>query len=85
VSLAPIFPTLMSRTPARLGAEVTHHAVGFQVSAATLGSAILPGGYGLLATRLGVGAIPWALAGAMLLLLLLHEALLRGTGELAPT
>ncbi len=84
VSLAPVFPTLMSRTPARLGVEVTHHAVGFQVSAATLGSAFLPGGYGLLATRLGVGAIPWALTGAMLLLLVLHEALLRGTGEPAP-
>lgn len=81
LSLAPLFPTLMSRTPARLGKEVTHHAVGFQVSAATLGSAILPGGYGLLATRAGVGVIPWALVGAMLLLLVLHEALLRGTRD----
>lgn len=79
VSLAPIFPTVMARTPARLGKEVTHHAVGFQVSAATLGSAVLPGGYGLLAARAGVGVIPWALVGAMLLLLVLHEALLRGT------
>jgi fucose permease len=84
VSLAPIFPTLMSRTPARLGAEVTHHAVGFQVSAATLGSAILPGGYGLLAENLGVRVIPWALTGAMLLLLVLHEGLLHGTRERAP-
>jgi fucose permease len=83
VSLAPLFPTLMARTPARLGPEVTHHAVGYQVSAATLGSAILPGGYGLLATRAGVGVIPWALAGAMLLLLVLHESLLRGTRETA--
>lgn len=84
VSLAPLFPTLMSRTPARLGKEVTHHAVGFQVSAATLGSAILPGGYGLLATRAGVAVIPWALTAAMLVLLVLHEALLRGTREAAP-
>lgn len=79
LSLAPVFPTLMSRTPARLGPEVTHHAVGYQVSAATLGSAILPGGYGLLATRAGLEIIPWALVGGMLLLLVLHESLLRGT------
>ncbi len=78
-SLAPIFPTVMARTPARLGTEVTHHAVGFQVSAATLGSWVLPSGYGLLAAQAGVAVIPWALLGAMVLLLGLHEVLLRGT------
>jgi hypothetical protein len=42
-SLAPIFPTLMARTPARVGHGIAHHAVGFQVSAAMLVSTVVPG------------------------------------------
>ena len=49
---------LMSRTPDRLGVAVAGHAVGFQVSAATLGTAVLPGGHGLLADIAGVKTIP---------------------------
>lgn len=77
VSLAPIFPTLMARTPARLGEAATAHAVGFQVSAATLGSAVLPSAYGLLPPAF----IPFALTGAALLLLSLHEGLVWSTRE----
>jgi fucose permease len=80
-SLAPLFPTLIARTPARLGDAATHHAVGFQVSAATLGGALLPGGIGLLAARAGLGVVPPAIVGATLLLLVLHEALLRLTAR----
>jgi fucose permease len=78
-SLAPVYPTLMSRTPARLGHAATPHTVGFQVSAATLGAAVLPGAVGLLAARWGVGAIGAAGGAMALLLLALHEALLRAT------
>lgn len=63
LSLAPIFPMLMSRTPERLGAAIAPHAVGFQVAAATLGTAALPGVHGALADALGAGAIPAALVG----------------------
>jgi fucose permease len=58
VSLAPIFPMLMSRTPARLGPAVAAHSVGFQVAAATLGSAAFPTLYGALADASGPRAIP---------------------------
>ncbi|MGC4001548.1 MAG: MFS transporter [Anaeromyxobacter sp.] len=79
VCLAPLFPTLMARTPARLGAGATAHAVGFQVSAATLGSAVMPSVAGFLAQRIGLGAVgPW-LALLALALLALHETLLKVT------
>ena len=80
-SLAPLFPTLMARTPARLGEDVAPHAIGFQVSAATLGSAVLPGALGLVAARAGPASIPVLLVVASVLLLVLHEALLRSTRE----
>jgi hypothetical protein len=71
-----MFPTLMARTPARVGEGVTHHAVGFQVSAATLGSTVVPALVGVLVARAGLGVfgvVVIIMAGA---LLLAHEALL---------
>jgi fucose permease len=56
-ALAPIFPALMSETPRRVGSDVAAHAVGFQVSAATLGVAALPSAAGFLAERFGLGVI----------------------------
>jgi fucose permease len=78
-SLAPMYPTLMARTPARLGHAVTAHAVGFQVTAATLGTAAVPSALGLLAAEADVGAIAGAVAGVALAFVLLHEAVLAVT------
>ena len=78
-SLAPMFPTLMARTPARVGQEVAHHAVGFQVSAATLGSTLMPALAGVLVTRGGLGAIAALVLGLAVALLVTHELLLRVT------
>jgi fucose permease len=82
-SLAPVFPTLMARTPARLGADVARHAVGFQVSAATLGSALLPAAVGLLVAQLGLGAVGAVTLGLGLAFLIVHEGLLRVTAVIA--
>jgi fucose permease len=78
-SLAPMYPTLMARTPDRLGPAVTPHAVGFQVTAATLGTAAAPSALGLLAAQAGVDVIGGAVAAVALLLVLLHEAVLSAT------
>jgi fucose permease len=79
LSLAPVFPTLMARTPARVGTGVARHAVGFQVSAATLGSALLPGFVGLLVVRAGHAAISGAALGIGVAYFIAHETLLRVT------
>lgn len=78
-SLAPIFPMLIASTPARLGAAHATHAIGFQVSAACLGAAAVPGAAGLLARAQGIDAIPALLVADALALVLLHE----GTNALA--
>jgi fucose permease len=68
-SMAPMFPTLMSLTPVRLGSNVSIHAIGFQVSAAVLGVAAVPTLAGVLSERYGLVAIPWTLAiGAVILI-----------------
>lgn len=54
LALAPIFPSLISLTPARMGLAHAANAVGFQVAAAALGGAALASGFGLLADRFGL-------------------------------
>jgi fucose permease len=54
LALAPIFPTLISQTPKRVGQRYASHAIGFQVSAAMLGIVIGPSLVGLLGVRFGL-------------------------------
>ena len=54
---APIFPLLMSTTPGRLGAAHAANAIGFQISAAALGAAVLPGLVGIMAQGWGLEII----------------------------
>ncbi|MGH7320785.1 MAG: MFS transporter, partial [Candidatus Rokuibacteriota bacterium] len=76
-SFAPIFPLLISSTPGRLGAASTTHAIGFQVAAAYLGTAAVPGAAGVLATWHGLEIIGPFLFSAAVALLVLHELVLR--------
>jgi fucose permease len=65
----PLFPTLMSLTPARLGANVAIHAIGFQVSAAVVGGAVLPTLAGLLSAQIGLGAVGWTLTAGVIVVI----------------
>lgn len=52
--MAPVFPCMMSATPTRLGDRMASHAIGFQVSAAMFGVAVIPTSAGLLAQSFGL-------------------------------
>jgi fucose permease len=68
LALAPTFPLLIAATPERVGAPYAAHAVGFQIAAAYLGAATLPGTAGVLARRLGLevlGPFLLGVAGAL--------------------
>jgi fucose permease len=71
--LAPIFPLLIAETPARVGERHAAQAIGFQISAATLGAGTLPALAGLLARHAGLESLGPFLLGMSVLLLLLHE------------
>jgi fucose permease len=68
--LAPVYPTLMARTPARLGALAVP-AFGLQVSAAMAGVALLPGAMGVAADLFGTGAVTVLIAGCAVLVAVL--------------
>jgi len=79
--LAPVFPVLMSRTPARLGAERAVHAVGFQVTAAMLGAVVIPTvtGMGITLTGGSLELVAGVALSITVLLLAGHELLLAST------
>ncbi|MBC7371770.1 MAG: MFS transporter [Bdellovibrionaceae bacterium] len=77
LSLAPVYPCLMSRTPSRVGVATSAHTVGFQVSAAMIGASALPTLIGLLAGSYGLEIVGVAIAGFSVVVFVIHEALLR--------
>jgi fucose permease len=74
LALAPIFPSLVSITPEGLGLAHAANAIGFQISAANVGVAILPGLAGVLARNLGLETIGPFLVASSIVMFLLHEA-----------
>jgi fucose permease len=76
-SLAPIFPLSISNMTRQIGARHAPNAIGFQVAAASLGIAILPGLGGVLAERLGLEVIGPFLLALAATMLLLHELFIR--------
>src|SRR5690606_628175 len=53
VANAPVFPSLISITPQRIGKQHTATAIGVQISMAMLGGALLPGVAGFLSDDYG--------------------------------
>jgi fucose permease len=78
-SLAPIFPSLVSQTPRRVGAAHAANAIGFQVAAAGIGMAALPGLAGVLAENLGLEVIGPFLVGASGAMFLFHEVVVHSS------
>jgi fucose permease len=77
IGLAPVFPCLMTRTPQRLGKSLSAHAIGFQVGAAMIGAAAVPGALGVIAGAGGLAAVPKGILVLSGALWLLHEWLVR--------
>lgn len=75
--LAAIFPCLMSQTPQRLGRETAVHAIGFQIAAATVGAATIPGLAGLAIEQWGITIIASIAVVIAVSLLAVHEFIVR--------
>ena len=80
-ALAPVYPLLTADTPRRLGARYASHAIGFQVSAAYLGAAVIPGAVGVAATWRGLDVVGPSLVAVGLAVFALYEAASRLGGR----
>lgn len=61
LAIAPIFPALMSGTAARVGDRFAANTIGMQMAATGAGMALIPAGMGVLASRMSLEIIPFAL------------------------
>jgi fucose permease len=61
LSIAPIFPAMMSGTATRVGRQHAANTIGMQMAAAGLGMAVIPSVMGVLAQRNSLEIIPLAL------------------------
>lgn len=58
LSIAPIFPAMMSGTSKRVGDQYTANTIGMQMAATGLGTAVIPSLMGVLARRMSLEIIP---------------------------
>jgi len=58
ISIAPIFPAMMSGTSRRVGAHFAANTIGMQMAATGFGAAVIPSLMGILARRLSLEVIP---------------------------
>lgn len=60
-ALAGVFPALIALTPVRVGEDVAHHVIGWQIGAAGLGGSAISAAMGLAFQRFGLGELGPAL------------------------
>jgi fucose permease len=58
LSIAPIFPAMMSGTKIRVGDHFAANTIGMQMTATGLGTAVIPSLMGVLARRISLEIIP---------------------------
>ena len=73
LAIAPIFPALMSGTSQRVGMNYATNAIGMQIAATGLGTALIPSLLGVLARQFSLEMIPFCLAGVFLVLFALYR------------
>lgn len=74
LSLSVIYPTLISDTPRRMGAQYAATVIGVVTGASSLGSAILPGSAGILAGHFGLEVLGLFLLASSALMTTANEA-----------
>jgi fucose permease len=74
---APIYPCVIHSTPDHFGAERSQAIIGVQMASAYVGNCVMPPLFGMIAGWLGAGVLPVYLGGILLLMVGMHERLVR--------
>ena len=74
---APIYPCIIHSTPAHFGAERSQAMIGIQMASAYTGSCAMAPLFGLVANHISVGLYPVYLMAVLLLMVVMHEKLLK--------
>ena len=78
---APIYPCIIHSTPAHFGAEKSQAIIGVQMASAYMGTCLMPPLFGLIANHITVSLFPFYLLAILILMVFMHEALLKSSGN----
>ena len=84
-AVSVIFPLLLSITPARVGAETTSHAIGYELAAGTVGGGGIPALTGVVLQSAGILSLGPLLAVMAVALAVLHISSRQGTSRQEPS
>lgn len=76
---APIYPSIIHATPNHFGADKSHAIIGVQMASAYMGSCSMPPLFGLLANNINLSLFPPYLLTILIIMVLMHEMLLKHT------
>ena len=74
---APIYPCVIHSTPTHFTAANSQAIIGVQMASAYVGNCLVPPLFGILANHFGAGLLPLYLGGILLLMVLMHERVVR--------
>ena len=79
VGCAPTYPCIIHATPIRFGREKSQGFIGVQMASAYMGNTLMPPIFGLIANHISVGLYPAVLAVILVLMVLMHERVVKLT------
>ena len=74
---APIYPCIIHSTPKHFGADKSQAIIGIQMASAYVGTCLMPPVFGLIANRISVSLLPLYLFVILVLMVVMHELLLK--------
>lgn len=74
---APVYPCIIHSTPIHFGKENSQALIGVQMASAYVGSCLMPPVFGALTGWVSAGLFPWFLLAIILLMVVMHEKLLK--------
>ena len=78
---APIYPSIIHSTPEHFGADRSQAVIGIQMASAYLGNLAMPPLFGLLANNITPALFPFYLLALLVLMVFMHEQLVRKTSR----
>ena len=78
---APIYPSIIHSTPGHFGAEKSQAIIGVQMASAYVGTCLMPPLFGMIANHITVSLFPFYLLVILILMVFMHEVLLKSRQE----
>ena len=78
---APIYPSIIHETPANFGADLSQGIIGIQMACAYVGTSLMPPLFGLIAGHITVSLLPVYLSAILVLMIVMHDGLIRKTAQ----